>query len=131
MRGGAIPGTGGLTWNAVNAALVGGHRGLPRRGSLADVLARERDARHHGALPRLNDFTIIKWAISHYERTGKWPTQKSGKVHEVPEESWSAVNTALRIGGRGLPKGRSLPILLDPIRKNAVATTIPPNRKSA
>jgi hypothetical protein len=41
-RSGAIPGAPGLTWLAVEMALVSGHRGLPGGDSLARLLDRHR-----------------------------------------------------------------------------------------
>jgi hypothetical protein len=55
---------------------------------------------------------ILSWAEAHRERTGAWPTQRSGAVAEVRGLSWKAVNTALAQGGRGLPGGSSLARLL-------------------
>ena len=56
---------------------------------------------------------ILAWADAHHTRTGKWPTLASGPVAEAPGERWTAIDTALRLGCRGLPGGDSLTRLLD------------------
>ena len=118
VRSGVIEGAEGLTWNALSEDLRSGQRGLPKGQTLAQLLVKERGARKRAYLPPLNDLTILKWAIAHYEREGKWPTQKSGPIHEAPEETWGGINTSLYTGTRGLQKRRSLSILLDTLRKN-------------
>jgi hypothetical protein len=55
---------------------------------------------------------ILGWADAHHERTGRWPSSRSGPIPEAPGESWSIVATALANGSRGLPAGQSLPELL-------------------
>ena len=56
---------------------------------------------------------ILKWADTHYARTGKWPKRNSGRVVGLVDESWNAVHLALRNCGRGLHvPGMSLPRLL-------------------
>jgi hypothetical protein len=47
---------------------------------------------------------ILAWADAYYQRTGHWPDKKSGKVWEPPDEKWVNIDTALRMGLRGLPK---------------------------
>jgi hypothetical protein len=54
----------------------------------------------------------LSWADAHHARTGHWPTVESGPVAEAPEETWAAIGTALRTGGRGLEPDSSLPRLL-------------------
>ncbi len=55
---------------------------------------------------------ILAWADTNHERTGSWPTAKSGIVVEAPGEKWQAINVALRAGARKLPRGYSLARLL-------------------
>jgi hypothetical protein len=110
---GLIPESTGDTWFAVDRALRAGVRGFPGRSSLPQILTRFRSARNIQRLPRYSIKQILGWADEHYERTGRWPNNSSGPVHEVPGETWSAVNTALKLGRRGLPTGSSLPQLLD------------------
>jgi hypothetical protein len=100
------------SWNAVDAALRYGFRGLCGGSSLAKLLAECRYKRNHKALQPLSYKKILAWADSHFERTGKWPTEKSGPVQEQPTETWQAIASALRCGGRGLPGGSSLTLLL-------------------
>ncbi len=102
----------GETWSAVDTALVKGQRGLPAGSSLARLLARHRGVRNLQALPRLSRRKILAWASAHRRRTGSWPHQRSGPVGDAPGETWSAVDTALSQGGRGLPGGSSLAALL-------------------
>jgi len=59
---------------------------------------------------------ILEWADTHHEETGEWPNPTSGIVSGAEDESWSAINTALSIGNRGLPRGLSLPKILSEYR---------------
>ena len=113
---GEVTGVAGQSWNAINVAMQHGLRGLAPGDSLARMLAKERNKRNRAALPHLQEETILLWAQIHYRRAGKWPTQKSGSVAEAPDETWGGIDSALESGGRGLPGGASLPILLDRIR---------------
>ncbi len=54
--------------------------------------------------PPLTVTQILAWADSHRDRTGRWPTQRSGPVAGAPGEAWSAVFKALREGLRSLPR---------------------------
>lgn len=116
LRSGQIPEADGLTWTAVNAALVHGLRGLDAGESLVELLAKHRGKRNPSALPALDVAAILEWARAHRQRTGNWPTQKSGPVFEAPGETWGGITNAFRTGARGLPVGKSLPELLDTIR---------------
>jgi hypothetical protein len=105
---GPIPGTAGETWAAVAQAIVVGGRGLGEPGSLAQFLARYRGVRNHMDVPPLTAGQILAWADAHYGRTGNWPKRSSGAIPDAPGEAWSAVDAALVVGVRGLPRGDSL-----------------------
>jgi hypothetical protein len=92
-------------WCCVNGALRKGVRGLPGGTTLACVL---RD--YHR--PRLSIGRILRWADSHYRRTGRWPDRGSGPIPEAPGESWGAISAALYRGKRGLFPGLTLAGLL-------------------
>jgi hypothetical protein len=98
----------GLTWNAINAALDPGCRGLLGGDSLARLLARRRDRSSYHQKPRLSIGRVLAWARAYRERRGRWPTASSGEVAELPGTTWMAVNIALSQGLRGLPGGTSL-----------------------
>jgi hypothetical protein len=55
---------------------------------------------------------ILNWADAHHQRSGSWPTARSGAIAEAPGETWLAVEMALTKGHRSLPGGSSLPRLL-------------------
>jgi hypothetical protein len=112
-RSGPVPGTLNETWRAVDAALLYGLRGLPAGGSLPQLLAEHRGLRTRHCLPRLTVGRILSWADAHRERTGSWPTRKSGPIPEAPGETWNGINLALLRGKRGLRGGISLTGLLD------------------
>jgi hypothetical protein len=76
------------------------------------LLARQRGVRNIQDLPPLTEEQILTWAEAHHERTGAWPTYYLRTLTEAPQETWSAINSALRDGGRGLPGGSSLAQLL-------------------
>jgi hypothetical protein len=101
------------SWVAVNTALSVGQRGLPGGSSLAQLFQVRRGVRNPQARPRLQRWEILFWADAHHNRTGRWPTRGSGAIPQAPGETWAAVNSALKKGGRGLPGGHSLARLLD------------------
>jgi hypothetical protein len=100
------------TWRKVDAALRYGGRGLKGGSSLARFLAEQRSKRIHKDLPPLSYKKIVRWAQAHYERSGRWPNVASGPVQDVPSEHWKLIDSALRLGLRGLRGGTSLLRLL-------------------
>jgi hypothetical protein len=123
---GSIPEAPGETWRAVDCALTVGVRGLAGGDSLARLLFRRRGKGHIVALPPLSTEQILAWADAHHTRTGGWPTRDSGVIAELPAETWSAVETALERGTRGLPGGDSLPQLLEAERGVRNRAALPP-----
>jgi hypothetical protein len=117
---GLVGGAPGLTWQAVNQALVRGNRGLPGDSSLARLLAGRRGRRSKAQAPPLTAAQILCWADLHYARTGRWPTSHSGPVPDAPGENWMAIQAALYAGNRGLPGGETLPGFLRRHRRGAV-----------
>jgi hypothetical protein len=115
----------GETWKSVHMALVQGLRGLPGDSSLAQLLAKQRDARNVQDLPPLTFQQVLAWADAHHTRTGKWPTERSGSVLEAPGETWKAIDRALQAGVRGLPGGSSLAKLLVQQRGKRNHLTLP------
>ena len=55
---------------------------------------------------------ILAWADAYRGRHGRWPKRYSGYIDGTLDEKWSAVEGALTLGHRGLPKGSSLAKLL-------------------
>jgi hypothetical protein len=55
---------------------------------------------------------ILAWADAHHEAHGEWPRSESKPIEAAPDETWTAVDYALRLGRRGLPGGSSLRRLL-------------------
>jgi hypothetical protein len=109
---GPVAGCPGETWAAVNGALRFGRRGLPGGDTLYRLLARRCGFRHPTEMPALDVEQILNWADQHRLRTGDWPQASDGVVIEAPDESWRAIDGALREGRRGLPGGASLARLL-------------------
>jgi hypothetical protein len=93
-------------------SLFRGTRGLPRRSSLAKLLAKKRGVRNRLNLPTLTIEQILKWADAHHAKTGRWPKQDSGDVLDALGETWGGIKAALFAGSRGLPGGSSLAQLL-------------------
>lgn len=56
--------------------------------------------------PPLTEEQIASWAKDYFEKHGRTPSQLSGKAKEGL--TWSAINSALQNGHRGLPGGKSL-----------------------
>jgi len=75
-----------------------------------------RRARSRKARARLTVESILAWADEHEKRHGQWPTTGSGRVKiaadKTIEETWRALDRALRRGSRGLAGGSSLSLLL-------------------
>ena len=65
-----------------------------------------------GKRPALDVERILRWADAHRTATGRWPDWRSGPVGGADDETWSAIDAALRRGRRGLPGGSSLARLL-------------------
>jgi hypothetical protein len=102
----------GENWNALDNALRQGTRTLPGGSSLRQLLAQKRGVRNPRNLPPLTEEQIAQWAQHHWKQTGKLPTQYSGPVLLDPNESWAAVNNALRFSKRGLTTAMSLTTFL-------------------
>jgi hypothetical protein len=109
---GSIVDAPGETWIAVCTALGGGARGLPGGSSLARVLAQHRGVRNRGDLPRLTQKQVLVWADAHFQRTGEWPTNKSGPIPDASGENWNTVALAMHNGQRGFKRHSSLARLL-------------------
>jgi hypothetical protein len=106
---GPIPGKIPDYWKSIDYYLRNGGRGLPGGTSLVEVLY---DFRGRAGRPPLTLSQVLAWADLHYKRTGRRPTVSSGPVIGAKEETWMAIDRALRRGGRGLPPGSSLSRLL-------------------
>ena len=105
---GPIPEAPGETWRLVSEALRLGKKGLPGGTTLARLLSQERGARYCRDLKPYTSEGILAWADAHLARTGKWPSCIAGPIPEAPGENWSLVESALRLGHRGVPGGSSL-----------------------
>jgi hypothetical protein len=55
---------------------------------------------------------IFIWADLHRRSTGQWPTEASGALPFAPRETWSGINSSLKLGRRGLPGRDTLARLL-------------------
>jgi len=106
---GDIPGAGGISWQTLDAALRDGRGGLPGGSSLFHLLTGDRRVQSETTL---TSDQILNWADAHHVRTGEWPRKRSGPISDAPDDTWGAVDAALRRGRRGLPGGSSLMQLL-------------------
>jgi hypothetical protein len=96
------------TWQSLNDDLRVGRRGLPGGKTLAQLMAEERGARNVYTIELLSEEKIVAWADAHHEATGEWPCHDTGPVLAAPGETWTAINSALAEGRRGLLGGSSL-----------------------
>jgi hypothetical protein len=110
----------------VDNALRLGLRALPGGSSLAQLLAEKRNVRNIQKLPPLTEAQIVQWADEFHERTGTWPTLRSGPIPNSGGEKWSAIEIALRNGARGQPGGSSLARLLAEHRGVRNRMAVPP-----
>jgi hypothetical protein len=76
--------------------------------------------------PKLTHGTILRWAGAYRARTGRWPTNLSGRIPDSPGDTWNAIDMALRQGLRGLRRGGSLSQLLKRRRGLKRNSWVPP-----
>jgi len=114
---GPVAGVPDLTWCAIDQALKKGRRGLPPGSSLAKLLLECRSRRHGLYPPTLAIDQILVWVDAHYAEFGEWPTHLSGLIAGTLDETWLAVDKALRNGTRGLTGNSSLAQLLEEHRR--------------
>lgn len=62
--------------------------------------------------PPLRIGDILRWADDYHRRKGRWPYTLAGRIPGTADQTWAAVDQALRAGHRGLPGGSSLAKLL-------------------
>jgi hypothetical protein len=117
----SVIGVPGESWSGLGQALTAGSRGLPGGSSLAKLLTEHRGVRNRKLPPRLSPEQILAWADEHHAAEGSWPTAASGPISGAPYEYWRKVDSALRVGARGLAPGQSLSRLLA-ARRTASAT---------
>lgn len=97
----------GMPPRIASVRILGSHGDVWRTYRTAALLDRRRSA-------PLTTKQILKWARVYRARTGKWPTVESGRIAGT-SETWRAVNQALYLGRRGLPRSPgSLSKLLRP-----------------
>lgn len=101
---GAIAGT-QERWGRINDSLVRGLRGLKGGITLAELLVQWRGMRSSKSLPDLTLNSILTWADTFFDQHKRWPKASSGLIGGT-EETWLAIDSALRGGRRGL-KGRT------------------------
>ena len=94
-------------WGNIDMALSRGNRGLRGGDTLAKLLLRHRGRPHHNFPPDLTIPQILAWADAHRRRTGQWPGPHDGGIPRT-RQTWSAIQSALQRGKRGLPGGTSL-----------------------
>jgi hypothetical protein len=116
----------GETWKAINHSLRLGSRSLSGGSSIAKLLEDRRGVRNLSNLQLLTEKQILAWAEEQFQRTGEWPTVKAEAVHGAPGETWSAINSSLERGARGLPGGSSLAKLLAQHRSVRKPRQLPP-----
>jgi hypothetical protein len=112
VASGEIPGSGGITWLAVDHALRRGNRGLPGNSSLTKLIGKFPGTRFRLLAKPLTIRQILEWAEDHFSQSGRWPSILSGRVLAAPGEKWVNINMALKNGQRGLPSGYTLATLL-------------------
>jgi len=103
-------------WGAISGALMDGHRGLPGGSSLAKILEEHRGVRNEKNLPDLTIDQILKWVDEYVGKNDKYPNTRSGEI-EGTDETWNAIEQALRVGSRGFPVGSSLAKFLQEHRR--------------
>ncbi len=62
--------------------------------------------------PALYTSDILRWADEFHQRKGRWPHRNDGAVEGTVDLTWRRIDSALKLGNRGLPRGSSLAKLL-------------------
>lgn len=99
------------TWYAIDRALQRGLRGLSGHSSLAQLLEKHRGVARWSTQVKLSEVQILEWADAYYARHGKWPRPLPEQIPGT-QETWSRIDDSLYRGGRGLPGGTTLLLLL-------------------
>lgn len=72
-------------------------------------MAQESNIKAEGSNGNLDLEQVMEWVRTWEKATSRWPTPESGNLDQVAglpaNENWKAINQALEIGTRGLPKG--------------------------
>lgn len=83
--------------------------GAKFRGAICNGIA-VKMVRRLGERRPLTEELVWQWMVEHRDEHGRWPANDS--KHRSPDGSgWSAINTSLSFGHRGLPGGSSLATL--------------------
>lgn len=128
VNSGAIPGAPGESWRNICKSLWRRERGLAAPDSLANLLERERGVRNPQTQPLLTVEQTLAWADAFHKAERRWPTLKDGPIPDTNGETWQALDSALRAGGRGLGEGSSLARLLEQQRGVRNRKNLPPLR---
>jgi len=118
---GAVVGSDGENWSAINEAMRRAQRGLPSGWTMGRLLGGRRGVPFGRGARRspLDHAKILNWADRHFRRTRTWPNKHSGMLLQSPAESWLGIDNALRHGTRGLPGRETLAKLLE--RERAIS----------
>ena len=101
----------GETWGAIDMSLKCGSRFLPGKSSLGRLLAEHRNAENRTNTTLLTDAVVLKWVDAFHAVHNEWPTRESGAI-EGTRENWRNIDQLIRLGLRGLSRGRSLTAFL-------------------
>ena len=58
--------------------------------------------------PPLDTGDILRWADEFHDRRGRWPHRDDGPVMGAIDLTWRQIDSALKLGNRGLQRGSSL-----------------------
>ena len=107
----------GITWLAINTALHKGGRGLQGDSSLSQFIEQKLGFYNRASKERLPKDLILQWIKKYIDLHGEKPHRKNGSIEfaESPFRgiTWSMVDNLLRVGGRELPGGSSLPQFIE------------------
>jgi hypothetical protein len=96
------------TWSALDQSLRHKTRGLPGGSSISRLIAANRYVDRKA----ITEAEILALADAHFAAYGVWPTAHSGRVSNVSDENWSALDQCLRLGLRSLSGGSSVARLI-------------------
>ncbi len=107
---GPIDGT-NENWKYIEHWLNYGTRGFAGGYSLVSLLRHERGVISRAIPTKLNITKVLRWVANYRSEHGGWPTSASGVIPGTGA-TWNEVDTALKNGLLGLPRGSSLPSLI-------------------
>ena len=100
----------GTSLRAVDSAFYGGYRGLKNYGGLKKFLIHHKRITDDEVKIELSENIIVNLIKNYFSVHKKYPSAHSGQINK--NTNWNQINTAGRLGLRGLKKGTTLAFII-------------------